>query len=132
MTYWGWLIIPALALSLPIGFIPLNSGVYDVDAVGAGIGRLGGISWGDYDPELKAIAGHGYGEFATLGNLQVGDRIFLLPDYVNAEEYVVFAVDVIAADDFALLNTPPHENVLALYRCWGDGLLVVRARLKGQ
>lgn len=131
------LFIPWLGLYLPVGFAPIASGVHDTGALGAGVARLEGMTWGpDVEQGRIVIIGHNPGAFSNLVHLrkanteQRGDQILLYYDDGTVQEFEVFAMYTTTRGDTTILKHVPRGLELALITCWGpDKSLVVRAQV---
>lgn len=128
---WGWLIIPALGLSLSVGYAPIVNGVHDTSALGSGIARLQDTTWGRFDGGRTVIIGHGseQGAFYALHTLHEGDVIALFVGSHEVHEFRVTDMQWVTPDDASILTTPTTEYELVLITCSADEShrLIVRA-----
>ena len=129
--YVTWLIIPAIALTMAVGFVPIVNGAYDTAGLGDGIARLDGMTWGRFDTGRAVIVGHGDAAFSELHTLQVGDEIGLLAGPNGVIKLQVIDVYWTVASDTRILTTPTDGYELALIACSANEShrLIVRARL---
>lgn len=130
MGYIGWLIIPAISLYMPIGVLFVSGGTWDTTTLEYGLAHLDGMTWGRFDAGRTAIAGHSWGGFKDLAQVQVGDEVVLVPNNAKAQALVVWRIDIVPVSDVSLFTTPTDEWELVLITCEGDFRRIVRARLK--
>ncbi len=125
----GILIIPSIDLVKFIQTAPViqvdGLRVHDVAWLGDGVAWLDDTGWIDTPRWRMALAGHNPGAFSRLGELQVGDSIYLITStglvrYVAAEVYVVDAVETWVLDSTG-------EPSLVLITCSGAQRLAVVA-----
>ncbi len=125
----GVLIIPVIDLVKYIETAPVievdGLRVHDVSWLGDGVAWLEGTGWVENRLWRMALAGHNPGAFSRLGEVQMGDSIYLITEigllrYVAAEFYVVDP-----AETWVLGSSDGPS--LALITCSGDRRLVVVA-----
>lgn len=135
----SWLIIPAIDFAKPVGFVPIvdrdpstNIGHYDTSDLNYGVGRLEGMAWGsDYGRIM--IAGHTPGAFDRIDQLEVGDVIYLLPEYGEMQVFVITSTYSTVPSDDSILKDPVSAGEgleLVLITCADNETkrLIIRAR----
>jgi LPXTG-site transpeptidase (sortase) family protein len=137
----SYLIIPGVGLYKDVGLIPLTVNPdtggyrYDTGDLGYGVARLQGSRWqSDYEaqyghPGRTILVGHSWGAFEYLQNVQVGDTIYLLPDYTTQNQtWMVTSKEVVWKTETDLLNEATGTYELVLMTCDAPGQrLLIRA-----
>lgn len=118
----GWLFVPDIWLSAPVGVIPLVDSVYDMDAIGQGVGWLEGTAWVTDDWARIVLAAHNTGAFARLREVERGMWVYVAdwPHSTRVEGYRVTLVTLTTPDDVSWLQPTPGET-LTLITCAGEG-----------
>jgi len=116
----GWLFVGDLWLSTRVDPLPIRDGVYDMFAVGEGVGWLEGTAWVDDDWARIVLASHNYGAFSRLHELEVGAWIYVAdyPHTLLVEGYRVTLITTTTPDDVAWLQ-PTENETLTLITCTG-------------
>lgn len=117
----GWLLVPDIWLSTSIDPLPIVDRVYDMAAIGQGVGHLEGTAWVTDGWARIVLAAHSTGAFARLNELEVGAWVFVA-DYPHStvlEGYRVTLITVTAPDDVRWLQ-PTERETLTLITCASD------------
>lgn len=112
----GILLIPAIALALPIVPAPIANQLHAIPDSGAG--WLEGTGW-IYDAKWRVVlGGHTPGDFARLHELAVGDLVIVVGER-GAVHYRITEVLYADARDVSYLM-PTRVHTLTLITCTDD------------
>lgn len=116
----GWLFVPDIWLTAPIGTIPVVGDTYNMDAVGVGVGWLEGTAWVTDNQWRIALGAHNYGAFERLNELETGAWIYVAdyPHTLLVEGYRVVLITQTTPDDVSWLQ-PTDGETLTLITCYG-------------
>jgi LPXTG-site transpeptidase (sortase) family protein len=113
------IVIPDLALDLPVLLIPLDEGSWDITGLGAQVGWLGSPLQSEIARNI-ILAGHldfilGSGAFASLASIRPDAEIMI---YANNDvyQYQVNRIKIVPAEDISVI-TQDHLPILTLLTC---------------
>jgi len=127
----GWLFVPDVWLSTRIDPLPIVGGVYDMAAIGDGVGHLEGTAWVTDDWARVVLGAHSTGAFARLHELKRGAWLYVAdwPHSAVIEGYRVTEIAIVPPEDVRWL-WPTEDETLTLITCYGDdsaGRLIIHA-----
>ncbi|MBQ6508320.1 MAG: class F sortase [Flexilinea sp.] len=120
------LTIPTLNVEENIVIVPLVDETFPVDNLGNDIGLLEGS--GPTSEDILVLAGHNHlntlekGPFATLSALKVSDLIFIRGAKDASRTFVVYANELLAADDTEGLLSYARPGCMILITCEDESI----------
>ena len=120
------LAIPTLKVEEDIVIVPLEDEVFPVENLGNNIGLLEGS--GPTNDDILVLAGHNHlntqeqGPFATLSALKVSDLIFIRGAKDASRTFVVYANELLAADDTEGLLSYARPGCMILITCEDEAM----------
>lgn len=114
----GHVYIPSLMLDQPLMIVPLGDRAWDTSGLSLGVGWLTDTNWIGDNWGRVVLAGHSYGVFESLPDLQPGDMVVLW-DAQQVVRYEVISAQVVPVTEVVWV-LPTTAPTLALITCEGD------------